>query len=108
VQRRVDRRPRRELLSRQALHHLLERERVVPEPVADRLDICERRLSRLVVGVDRRRLAEAGHAFVLKLDLDHVRGVLRPACDRERLGQLQGDDPGAQLHAGTLRPATRL
>ena len=59
VQRRVDRRARGELLVRQPPHHLVERERVVAEVAGDALDVRERRLGRLVVAVDRRRLPEA-------------------------------------------------
>ena len=34
------------------------------------------------------------------LDLDDLGLVLRAARDRERLGELQGDDPGGNLHEG--------
>ena len=101
VQRRVDRRPRGELVVGQALHHVVQGERVVAEVARDALDERERRLGRLVVALDRRRLAEPGDALVPDLDLDDLGGVLRPARDRERLGELEGDDPGGQLHART-------
>ncbi len=53
---------------------------------------------RLVVALDRSALAEAARPFVAQLDDDDVRGVGRVARDRERLGELERDDPGRDLH----------
>ena len=104
VQRGVDRRPGRELLAPAAAASISSSANgSSPRSPATRLDVGERRLRRLVVALDRRRLAEARDAVVADLDLDHV--GRRPASPRaivKRLGQLEGDDPGAQLHAGTL------
>jgi hypothetical protein len=98
VERRVDAGPRRELFARQARLDLLERPRVVAQGVGVRLEVGERRLGRLPVTVDRRRLAEAGDAVVLDLDEDDLGGVLRAAGYDERLGQLERRDPGRELH----------
>ena len=89
VQRRVDRGARGELLARQPVEDLVERERIVAERVRVRLEVRERGLGRLVVAVDRRRLAEAARVAVPELDLDDLGLVLRLARDRERLGETQ-------------------
>jgi hypothetical protein len=106
VQRRVDRGPRGEFVVGQALHHVVQGERIVAELARDALHERERRLGRLVVPLDRRSLTEPGDVPVPDLDLDHVGRVLRPARDRERLGQLEGDDPGAELHTRTFAQGT--
>src|SRR5581483_10707911 len=67
----------------------------------------ERGPGRLPVALDRSRLAVAGDPTVADLDLDDLRDVLRSARDRERLGELEGDDPGGDLHGRTLRPGRR-
>ena len=84
---------RGELAGGEPLHHLLERERVVPEQLGVLLDVRLRRLDRLAVVVERLRLAEAGDARVPQLDDDDVLAVSRAARDDERLRQLERDDP---------------
>ena len=74
-----------------------------PSVVRVLLEVRERRLGGLLVALDRRRLAEAGHAVVLDLDEDDLGGVLRAAGDDERLGELERRDPGGQLHDQRLR-----
>ena len=76
VQRGVERGARGELPLGQARHDLLERERVVAEQPGMLLDVRLRRLRRLVVALDRRRLAEAVHAAVPDLHLDDALLVL--------------------------------
>ena len=61
-----------------------------------------RRLRRLVVALDRRRLAVAGHALVRQRDVHDVGVVRRLPRDDERLRELQPDDPGFDLHAPNL------
>ena len=63
------------------------------------LDERERRLGRLVVALDRRRLAAADVRAVPQLDLDDVLPVARLARDHERLGQPEAGDGGFDLHA---------
>ena len=61
-----------------------------------------------LVAVDRRRLAVPGDAVVRDRDLDDVGVVGRLARDDERLGELQADDPGLDVHAGEpTRPESR-
>ena len=76
VQRRIDRGARGELLARQPVEDLVERERIVAERVRVRLEVRERGLGGLVVVVDRRRLAEAARVAVPDLDLDDFGLVL--------------------------------
>ena len=90
------------LAGRQPGLDLLEREGVGAEQRSRCLQIRERRIAGLVVPLDRRPLAEAGERSVPQLDLNDVVLVARLARDHERLGELQGDDPGGQLHAATL------
>src|SRR5262249_3004492 len=62
----------------------------------------------LAVGVDRRPLAVAGHAGVRDLGDDRLALVRGSARDHECLGQLVGDGPGFELHAGSvIRAAVR-
>ena len=68
---------------------LLERPRIVAQGVRLRLEVRERRLGRLSVVRDRRRLAVARDAVVLELDVDDVRGVLQLREMTKRLGQLE-------------------
>src|SRR5512133_2642425 len=69
------------------------------------LEVRERALGRLAVVVDGRGLTESRHVTVTDLDLCDVLRVGRTARDDERLGELQRDDSGAQLHRGyTSRP----
>ena len=100
MERAVDRGPRRELARGKAAENLVEGERVVAE--LGRLDVGERGGRRLVVPLDRGRLAAAGRVAVADLDLDDVRLVLGPAGDRERLGKPQRDDPSGDVHAARL------
>ena len=100
VQRCVDRGAGRELLPRESIEDVVERERIVAESVGLRLEVRERGFRRLVVALDRRRLAESGAAVVLDLDLDDVGLVVRLARDRERLGETKRRDAGAHLHPG--------
>ena len=109
VERGVERRLRR-LLARdrsQPRADLLERERVVAEQPGVLFHERERRLGGLVVALDRRTLAAAGHALVAQRHLHDVRVVGRLARDDERLGQLQPDDARLDLHAGRLRRRDR-
>ena len=92
VERGVEGGPRSELARGQPLHHLLERERVVPEQLGVLLDVPPRRVDRLAVVVERLRLAEAGDARVPHLDGDDVLAVPRAARDDERLRQLERRD----------------
>ena len=87
------------------LADLLQRERIVAEQRAVLLDERERRLGRLVVALDRGGLAPADVAAVAQLDLDDVLPVARLARDHERLGQVQPDDGGLDLHRG--QPTSR-
>src|SRR5947199_4495433 len=69
------------------------------------LEIGKRALGGLAVVVDRRGLAEPGHGSVTQLDLCNMLRLRRPARDHEGLGEVERDDPGAQLHRGyTSRP----
>jgi hypothetical protein len=95
VQRAIDRRTCGELLCRQPAQDLVERERVAAELVRVRLEVGDGRLGRFLIALDRRRLAAAGLPLVLERDLNDLGLVLRAARDRERLGELQGDDLGA-------------
>ena len=78
MQRGVDRRLRRLLAGSLAQPRLdrLERERVVAEELSDAVEERERRRRRLVVALDRRRLAEAADALVAELDVHHL-GLVR-------------------------------
>ena len=98
VERGVEGGSRGELARGQPRHHLLERERVVPEQLGVLLDVRPRRLGRLVVAVERLRLAEARHARVPQLDDDDVLRVARAARDDERLRQLERRDPRGDVH----------
>ena len=100
VERAVERCLRRVLARNlgEALADLLQRERIVAEQRSVLLDERERRLGRLVVAVDRGRLAPADVAAVAHLDLDDVLPVARLTRDHERLGQPQPDDGGLDLH----------
>ena len=98
VERRVERRARSVLAGRQPRCDLVERPRVVAE--LDRLEPGERRGGRLVVALDRRRLAEAGDVAVADLDLDDLGLVLRLARDDEGLGEPQRHGAGAQAPPG--------
>ena len=98
MERRVERGARRELARRKPREDVLERERVVAERVGVLLDVRERRLRRLAVARDRRRLAEAGHAGVPQLDDERLGRVARLARDDERLGELERHDPRRDLH----------
>ena len=62
----------------------------------------ERGGGRLVVALDRRRLAVAADAVVADLDVDHLGLVLGSARDDEGLSHPQRRDPGVQLHARYL------
>ncbi len=73
---------------------VVERPRIVSE--LDSLEPRERRVRRLVVPLDRRRLAEAGHTAVADLDLHHLRDVVRLARDHERLREPEPHEVGAQ------------
>ena len=89
-------------IDRQPLADVLERERVVADDLAVVVHEPLRRLGRLVVAVDRRRLAVARDAVVRQRDVDDVRVVRRLARDDERLRQLQPDDPCLDLHLASL------
>src|SRR5262249_45934103 len=78
-----------ELLARQAVENVVERERIVAERAGGFLEICERRFRRLVVPLDRRGLPEAALAVVSQLDLDDLGLVLRLPRDDERLREPQ-------------------
>ena len=56
-------------------------------------------MRRLPVAVDRRRLAVSGDAVVGERDVHDVRVVGGLARDDERLGELQANDPGLDVHA---------
>ena len=73
-----------------------------PTSAAVVVDEAHGRFRRLVVALDRRSLAVTRHALVRQGDLDDVGVVRRLARDDERLGELQADDPGGDLHAGNL------
>ena len=62
--------------------------------------IRERGRGGLVVTLDRRRLAEPGDVRRARPRPRRPRPRPRPARDRERLGELERDDPGGQLHRG--------
>jgi hypothetical protein len=66
------------------------------------LDVRLRRLGRLVVPGDRRRLAEAADPVLPDLDLAELDLVLRVARDHEGLGERDRDDARGQLHARNL------
>ena len=103
VQRRVERRLGR-LLARgrgEALADVLECERVGADERPVVVDETHGRFRRLVVALDRRSLAVTRHALVRQGDLDDVGVVRSLARDDERLGELQADDPGGDLHPGT-------
>jgi hypothetical protein len=71
VERSVDRRPGRELLCRQPLHHVSS-ERVVSQLRGKTLEVRKRRSRRFTVSLDRGRLAVPKLAFVPDLDLNNV------------------------------------
>jgi hypothetical protein len=93
VKRGVEGGSRSELACGQPLHHLLERERIVPEQLSVLLDVRPCRLGRLVVPVGRLRLAEPRHPRMPQLDDDDILRVHRAARDDERLRQLERRDP---------------
>ena len=66
------------------------------------VDEAHGRFRRLVVALDRRSLAVTRHALVRQGDLDDVGVVRSLARDDERLGELQADDPGGDLHPENL------
>jgi hypothetical protein len=66
------------------------------------VDEAQRRLGRLVVALDRRRLAMSLDALVSDRHMDDVRIVGRLAGDDERLRELQPDDPCVNLHQPSL------
>src|SRR5581483_6636644 len=85
----------------------LERERIVPEQVFRAFEERERRRGRLVVALDRIRLAEPADALVADLD-DHGLGLVGGAArDDEGLRHPQRHRPGLELHADTLEPRWR-
>ena len=90
------------------LADLLQRERVVAEQVSVLLDERERRLRRLVVAVDRRRLAPTDVPVVAQLDLHDVLPVARLARDHERLRQARPDDGGLDSISGAYFAAPML
>ena len=100
VERRLDGRARRLLARRQRLADLLERPRIAAE--LDALQPGERRLRRLVVALDRGRLAEPGQAVVPDLDLHDLGLVLRLARDHEGLRQPERRDLRLELHGASL------
>ena len=81
---------------------LLERKRVVAEQRAVLSDEGERRLGRLVVAVDRRRLTSSHMGSVLELDLNDVFPVACLSRDHERLCEAKAANGGDYLHAGSL------
>src|SRR5439155_5938178 len=85
----------------------LERERVVSEQRGRLLDERERRFGRLLVALDRGRLAVTGDALVRELDEHDLRLVRGAARDDERLRHPQRHDPGVELHGDTLEPRWR-
>ena len=103
----IDRCSRRELADRQALHHLLERERIVSEQLRVLLDVPLRRLDRLAVVVERLRLAEARDAGLPQLDDEDVLGIAGAARDDERFRQLERDDPRGDLHGRNVPTDSR-
>ncbi len=85
-----------------ALAEVLEGERIVAEELGVLEHECLGGRRRLVVAVDRRSLPVAGGAVVRNGDVEHVSVIGRLARDDEGLGELQADDPGLDLHAGSL------
>ena len=75
---------------------LVERERVVAELRG--LDEGEGGRGRLVVAVDRRRLAPSHLALVLDRHVDNLGDVLGAARDREPLGERHRDDAAGDAH----------
>jgi hypothetical protein len=100
VERRVEGGSGRWLAGRQRGLDLVERPGVVAE--GDPFEPRERRFGGLVVSVDRRSFAVPGVLAVAQLDLDYLRDVLRGARDRERLGEVEADDPGGDLDRASL------
>ena len=88
----VDRRPRGEFLRGQPPEDLVQREGIVSERIGVRLEVRERGPGRLVVALDRRRLAVSDQALVTDLDLHDLDLGLGPARDRERLLELERGD----------------
>ena len=109
MERRVERRLRGLLARdrRESLADVLERERIVPDDAPVLVDELDRGLRRLAVALDRRRLAESGHALVGQRDVDDVRVVGRLARDDERLRELQAHDPSLDLHLPKLPRGAR-
>src|SRR4051794_25538826 len=101
-------RPGSELLRRKALEDLVQRERIVSKRIGVRLEVRERRLRRLLVALDRSRLAVPHQAVVIDLDLYDLDLGLGPARDRERLLELERGDRGSQLHGRRLGTPDRL
>src|SRR5439155_8471500 len=110
VQRRIDPRLRGQLsgLSPQPRLDRLERKWIVAEQLPRLLREGQRGGGRLLVAVDRRRLAVAADAVVANLDEDHLGLVLGPAGDDEGLRHPQRRDPSIQFHGRYLNSSAVL
>ena len=76
-----------------------------PSSVRVLLHVCARRLGRLPVALDRRRLAEAADVAVPSSSWQSSTSSVELAGDHERLRERHRDDPGADLHRRNPSPA---
>jgi len=95
------------LLGGEPFEDVVESERVVSQLRRVRVHVRERGLGRFVVVFDRSTLSVPGDVPVPDLDLHDLHLGLGSASDRERLLELQRDDPGVDFHAGRLGRQTR-
>ena len=93
------------LTRRQACRDLVERKRIVTE--LDAVEPRQRGCGRLLIALDRGRLAMPGDTFVLHLDLDHIRVVLGATRDRERLRELHRRHASREFHERKTSAAIR-
>ena len=105
VQRVVDGRTGGLLSRRQACRDLVERKRIVTE--LDAVQPPQRGCRRLLVALDRGRLAVPGDTLMLHLDLDHIRVVLGATRDREGLRELHLRHASREFHERKTSAAAR-
>src|SRR6266511_3753544 len=100
----VERRAGRVLVARESIEDVIERERVVTQPVGMLLEVRERRLRRLVVAFDRRGLPHSDSVLMPDLDVDDLDLGLAATRNGERLLQCKPRNSGTHIHTNNTRP----